>query len=568
MVSGDTTANRQLTLHAQGAENGGDIDFGVVGQAIGQQFLGAFRALTNGNGVLTLNDNISVQNQLPFIPADVAGVTVEANVLPINGNITVSGPGNIVANALKPNDLEALTIGPGKLLTTDGGRISQSTLTLNAAKDRFIALDKSVLLVPPLGQELTPSQRTATIGALVDDALGQDYELTLDWIGENVIVNDPVTDLRFIITDPTNPPPLNFPFIDGALQSQFSHVYDANPSNNPADDIDMTVNITRLATGTIQIMIGGRPLVADIDQSLGSSTIGRYTQNAIGITTTLTIPVLDLPAITTALPEPITRVTPQPPPPVVEANVEIAQPVVASVNPLAGSTAGTTSTAEERYYILRIVSFDSEGNPIEVDSIRLDTKQEIGIYPFDLSKLHELFGRLPADRYRLYLFEDGTERLILDFTIQQGQPIETSDIEESGNQGDDPGTPFNDDHPAEPSINVNPAENNELQGSPAGLPVDDRAAGLVFPADPVLARSRVADSFAERLGNTSFLSHGGLVIGTAALAYTTSDRWEKSIDRLMERFDRRRRRAGSNATATGKRRAPEVSSHTSPKRPK
>jgi hypothetical protein len=52
---------------------------------------------------------------------------------------------------------------------------------------------------------------------------------------------------------------------------------------------------------------------------------------------------------------------------------------------------------------------------------------------------------------------------------------------------------------------------------------------------------QASESFAERLGNASFVSHGGIVVGAAAVAYATGDRWEKSIDRLMERFDRRRR---------------------------
>ena len=48
-------------------------------------------------------------------------------------------------------------------------------------------------------------------------------------------------------------------------------------------------------------------------------------------------------------------------------------------------------------------------------------------FVFDISRLPEAFGRLPDDRYRLYLVEDGTERLVLDFVIQQttdaGDPV-------------------------------------------------------------------------------------------------------------------------------------------------
>ena len=60
---------------------------------------------------LTLDNDINVQNLAPLLPATVAGVTVEANVLPINANITVTGPGNIIANALQ-NNLAAITRSP------------------------------------------------------------------------------------------------------------------------------------------------------------------------------------------------------------------------------------------------------------------------------------------------------------------------------------------------------------------------------------------------------------------------------------------------------------------------
>jgi hypothetical protein len=46
-----------------------------------------------------------------------------------------------------------------------------------------------------------------------------------------------------------------------------------------------------------------------------------------------------------------------------------------------------------------------------------DMRLENVAFVFDESRLPDLFGRLPNDRYRLYLFEDGTERLVLEFII-------------------------------------------------------------------------------------------------------------------------------------------------------
>ena len=50
-----------------------------------------------------------------------------------------------------------------------------------------------------------------------------------------------------------------------------------------------------------------------------------------------------------------------------------------------------------------------------------------------------------------------------------------------------------------------------------------------------------AHAFAEQLGRSSFVSYGGIVVGAAAFAFARKGRWEQSMDRLMERFDRRRR---------------------------
>jgi hypothetical protein len=100
-----------------------------------------------------------------------------------------------------------------------------------------------------------------------------------------------------------------------------------------------------------------------------------------------------------------------------------------------------TSNEDEqslRYYELRIVAYDANGDEEEsfadqcefnsaVDDAARVSGSDDAIPHFDLTKLQALFGSLPADRYRIYLSEDGSERLILDFIIQGGQPVETPD---------------------------------------------------------------------------------------------------------------------------------------------
>jgi hypothetical protein len=545
-------------------ENALTIGFGIVDAQIGATADGAvnIRTLTSG---LTLMEQVV---------SDFNSVTLRGNtLLTINADVLATNPGtgNITAS-VDVNDPGAITIetnaalpATNNILATASGQISGQVLVRVGGK--FTALDG-------------PGSVNRTVGALpgsgglgeiqveiLDDKgkniTGTNFQIQIDWRGGTLpagVLND-----RFVNDTINGSPPA---LLDA--DRLFQHNYGG--LNNPLAAfvsngfIHTFVKITGFAQNSILLQANGNENILNVDAD-----------ETGGITTIIDIPFAGVVGRDVPVSEPLPTVVASRP--VVAATVDTSQPIDVSATPLAASATGVTGTFEERYYELRIVSFDNEGNPkedLENGVISLDSREEIGIYPFDLSKLQELFGRLPADRYRLYLIEDGAARLILDFTIQQGQPIETSDVEESGNQGDDAGTPFKDDESGEPTIKVNPLEDNNLPVPPAALPVDDRAAGLApgtdplaeLRLDPVSARSRAAESFAERLGNTSFLSHGGLVVGAAALAYTKSDRWEKSIDRLMERFDRRRRPAGNNATTTVKRRAPQVTSIKSPKRPK
>jgi hypothetical protein len=327
--------------------------------------------------------------------------------------------------------------------------------------------------------------------------------------------------------------------LNGDTIAPFTHTYLTNPQPNPADDIPMRVYIASLAGGTIQASIGGQQLVAPVD-----TTTGQLPSGVIGISTTLVIPVLT-PFTPAVLPptEPL-PITP-PAPPVIEANVELVPaPVELTTPPLASTSAGVTSSGEERFYELRIVTIKKNGKLDErlKDRIRLDDSTLKAINPinpksnavdkFDLGKLPTLFGRLPADRYRIYLIEDRSERLILDFTIQQGQPIENREQEDANpDMGNAPTDPVRDEHVLPPAQDAVPApQQNNGALPPAKSGASDNS-----------APSRSADAFAERLGKASFLSRGGVVVGAAALAFSAGDRWEQSIDRLMERFDRRRR---------------------------
>jgi hypothetical protein len=290
--------------------------------------------------------------------------------------------------------------------------------------------------------------------------------------------------------------------------------------------------------------IGGRPLVAPLDAN------GAFTNNAVGISFEIIIPVLTPFSFvpTTPARETLPVIIAAPTPPV--AQVELAsQPVQRGATILVSASSAYTSEGEERYYELRIVFFDANGQLRESplgERINLNSEQLRAIAPFDLSKLPELFGRLPADRYRIYLIEDGTERLVLDFIIQQGQPVEMPDVEEV-----EPGLV-----PASAeSIDSLPVELQNGVGTPAAGELNAPVNGATPPIENGTSLDRLrwdglrfdsataerTESFAERLGRSSFFAHGGIVAGAATLACATSTRREKAVDQLMERFDKRRR---------------------------
>jgi hypothetical protein len=530
---------RRFTLDAQGLANGGNINFGIVGAGIGA-LLGQFQALTNGAGVLTQDNAITVSGAT--LASNDAAVKLQANVLGLGANITVTTGGNIVANSLRPgNDLTGVTIAPGVIVKTPSGQIGSTILTLVGGQ--YTALQNTATknkTTPQIGPDVL-----AEIQANLIDSDSKNLAVSVDWRGGTSPPADSLT-ARIGVYQLDGSADAAVAANAKSFQHQYSRAFPPDGAFVSGGSVHTLVFVSGFAQGTIVLAVnGGATNVLDVDQTGG-------------IRAGVDIPFAGLIGVN-ALPIPEPLPTVQPVRPVIENAVEIAEPTELPTQGFVPITAGVSSAGEERFYELRVVTFDKDGMPVEAREarIRLDDPRLKAINPFNpklnrtekfnLSKLPILFGRLPADHYRIYLIEDHTERLILDFTIQQGQPIEIQETE-SPNSGINRGAtdPFRDE--VSPPA---PGANQDNGGQPAEpIPVKSGARnGDDRQVDPTRATrganfgfkvSTSADAFAEKLGRTSFVSHGGIVVGAAAFAFARKGRWEQAMDRLMERFDRRR----------------------------
>lgn len=166
------------------------------------------------------------------------------------------------------------------------------------------------------------------------------------------------------------------------------------------------------------------------------------------------------------------------------------------------NSVGSAVVTSQRYYVLRIVSFgaESEGEvklwdsePGREEYSLPDLEDPNSGEGFELSQLPELFKRLPDDRYRIYLIEGQTERLVLDFIIRDGQPIESQ----------------SDDQPVQESEATE--SDGEMDTEPPQIPEAGPAAGQdAEPAAGTIKRLNL--SSIERLGSVPVVSTGGIVL--------------------------------------------------------
>ena len=181
------------------------------------------------------------------------------------------------------------------------------------------------------------------------------------------------------------------------------------------------------------------------------------------------------------------------------------------------------SPVAEKSYVLRVVS------PIEKEGDDVPLKDDV------LDHLAELFAKLPDDHYRIYLIRaDGTERLVLDFQIRGGRPIDPADAAEQ--LRDLPPQPM-----AKPNVPADTAENTNENDKQSHVPpawlgdIETAIASAEVSADnhPDVSNRSVPQHHSLTVNPVVF---GGTSIGTAATAivYARGTSWQQRVDRAMQ----------------------------------
>ncbi|MEN1678599.1 MAG: hypothetical protein AAGJ46_03330 [Planctomycetota bacterium] len=396
--------------------------------------------------------------------------------------------------------------------------VQVSKLFFVSVSGRFTALDGSnpgPLLV---------NQGLGVIDAVVDPGIVAEFSLEVFWREPFAVDPPPLPEFPIMgvpedvnvlaapeaVVDPDLTAPLvEGQFARGVTSGQFTHRFASNPDGAASPVVRVPVRLSDFVITQFGLGFAGRDVTA------------RNSAFAIETIVEIQVQPFDVGA-QTPLPEalPQTELFIEALPPAAEPSAPVT--FVSAPSPVS-STPGVTTAGEERYYELRIISFDRSGDLVETDAIQLTKRDAAAVAPFNPSKLAKLFQLLPGDRYRLYLIEEGSERMVLDFVIEEvggeSRPVELPEQLDTV--------------PAAPPA----AEPSAARPTETSLPVaaGDHDGDLDFrvkPARPVLSEP---------------VASGGLLFGAAVLSQQARRRRARRADRRAARFGRAQLGVGGSA---------------------
>jgi len=494
----------------------------------------------DGMGTTELRDDVTTTEKIDLETNEFQLHGTQADELMLDGGLTVRLNSDVGWHTQVNGENRQLR---NVVIVTDSGSIRPEILNV-ASDGGFAALDQSKnLTLGILGGEGMGRIQTEVVGA------GAGLEITIDWREgrpPNVAPADPIP-----TPDLDGTPNIDAQRVVATLPGtspqflEFEHLYnDPRVPVLPGNLIPVFVSISGFAGGNIRLETGAQHVnILDVTPATSGQVFAERVLNGDpnGIQVTILVPVITVPGAASSLPQP----EPLPTPvvlPTVLTTVEspTPEPVEAATFETQAS-AGTAPKSTERYYELRIITFDEDGRPQENPELEIPLKLSADsplaesadsplaeeVLPFDPSKLRELFRRLPDDRYRLYLIEDRVDRLMLDFVIEQGRPVEMEVLV------------------VEPEDSAGAAHQNQQPANqpPAAVPAGDGPdeGPLLLPQTNSSMPEQPA--FAARLAEASLFSHGGILLAAAGWRRTKNHRpkraaHELSADQLMARLGR------------------------------
>ncbi|TWT29589.1 PKD domain protein [Posidoniimonas corsicana] len=323
------------------------------------------------------------------------------------------------------------------------------------------------------------------------------YDVWIDW-GDKLYL--PEGDQRFVKATP-----INWSESTDGVTLLFSYPYTGPPDPlNPAAPIEITAIVVdddyAAATGD-ELVFGPETtfLIEPGRSDPGQAVITNpgIEDTNVAIDTTPDIALLEFPQLAEYIEPPAPQVS-------VDLNQQ-TQDVEAS--------AGELSATSERVWVIRTVAPDGElGEPVRLK-------------PDALDRLPELFAKLPDGHYQILVIrtENNTSRLVMDFVIRGGRPIDVTD--DSDGARDRPPTEEQVDPPAE---SVQAPIEIDAREVPAEI-VDPQQNGQTQPpGEPTVLTGQRRQSEAQ-------LTAGAAV--AFGLARTRQGEWRRRVEDALQHAD-------------------------------
>ncbi|MDM4014756.1 beta strand repeat-containing protein [Roseiconus lacunae] len=511
----------QMTLTGQGAI-GASAGLNLGGTEALDVIAGSLSSSLSGTGGLYLRVDGDV-NLTGVATADGDIEVLSTNSMAITGAVTAGGFGHVILQGpyLSFDSAGDVTAGWGSIdvsATVAGGlSVSNDAVFANhhgSFSGSLVNTTTPFAGTSDTGDALTDSNRIAQISVLIADAYASGIDLEIDWqegdpLGPQYSAAPGNSRTRIVQSSIGSP----------TAGTVFAHEYENAPDpTNPSADINIEIGIIEIAGGTITLLDGGSNVF----------DAAHYTSQTIVLVVSSPILPFFVSIPTADVPETVVQTET-----IVLHSTERQRTLALQAPQPLNSSLGTAQQSSQRYYVLRIVTFGSEG---EVKIIREnqeyrlpdleDTESESG---FELSQLPELFSRLPDDRYRIYMIDGQTERLVLDFMIRDGQPIEAEHTEDERRDS----LSVSDDEPQ--LKRKRPTSHQSADLDVSELRIDQSQ--LPRPAAPALqqASEESRPSVIERFGKTPLVVAGGMVLTSNMFSQKASPQRKASIERSAAR---------------------------------